>query len=111
MDMAESHVVSALANKRAEIAGTIARTQQQLGQFRADLVHPGRCRAGRGRKAAQSGDCGGDRQVREGSGAFGAKAGRPGLAQALVYARSGDVLVVWTYIAREVFLSRVIGPR
>ena len=37
--MAESHVVSALANKRAEIAGMIARTQQQLGQFRADLVH------------------------------------------------------------------------
>src|SRR5208282_898165 len=35
----ESHVVSALANKRAEIAGMIARTQQQLGQFRADLVH------------------------------------------------------------------------
>ena len=39
MDMAESHVVSALASKRAEIAGMIARTQQQLGQFRADLVH------------------------------------------------------------------------
>ena len=39
MDMAESHVVSALANKRAEIAGMIARTQQQVGQFRADLVH------------------------------------------------------------------------
>jgi hypothetical protein len=39
MDMAESHVVSALANKRAEIAGMIARAQQQLGQFRADLVH------------------------------------------------------------------------
>jgi len=28
MDMAESHVVSALANKRAEIAGMITRTQQ-----------------------------------------------------------------------------------
>ena len=39
MDMAESHVVSALAKKRAEIAGMIARAQQQLGQFRADLVH------------------------------------------------------------------------
>ena len=39
MVMAESHVVSALANKRAEIAGMIARAQQQLGQFRADLVH------------------------------------------------------------------------
>jgi len=36
--MAESHVVSALVNKRAEIAGMIARTEQ-LGQFRADLVH------------------------------------------------------------------------
>ena len=36
--MAESHVVSALVNKRAEIAGMIARTEQQLGQFRADLV-------------------------------------------------------------------------
>jgi hypothetical protein len=40
MDMAESHVVSALANKRAEIAGMITRAQQQLDQFRADLVHP-----------------------------------------------------------------------
>jgi hypothetical protein len=37
--MAESHVVSALVNKRADIAGMIARTEQQLGQFRADLVH------------------------------------------------------------------------
>ena len=37
--MAESHVVSALVSKRAEIAGLIARTEQQLGQFRADLVH------------------------------------------------------------------------
>ena len=37
--MAESHVVSALVNKRAEIAGIIARTEQQLGQFRSDLVH------------------------------------------------------------------------
>ena len=39
MDMAESHVVSALVNKRAEIAGMIGRTQQLLGQFRADLIH------------------------------------------------------------------------
>jgi hypothetical protein len=39
MDMAESHVVSALVNKRAEIAGMIARTQQQLDKFRADLGH------------------------------------------------------------------------
>jgi hypothetical protein len=31
--------VSALANKRAGIIGMIAQTQQQLGQFRADLVH------------------------------------------------------------------------
>ena len=37
--MAESHVVSGLANKRAEIAGMIARAQQQLGKFRADLAH------------------------------------------------------------------------
>jgi hypothetical protein len=37
--MGESHVVSALVNKRAEMAGIIARTEQQLGQFRADLVH------------------------------------------------------------------------
>ena len=37
--MAESLVVWALVNKRAEIAGMIARTEQQLGQFRADLVH------------------------------------------------------------------------
>jgi len=39
MDMTESHVVSALVSKRAEIAGMVARTQQQLGQFRADLAH------------------------------------------------------------------------
>ena len=31
--------MSALVNKRAEIAGMITRTEQQLGQFRADLVH------------------------------------------------------------------------
>jgi len=37
--MAESHVVSALVSKRAEIAGFIARTKQQFSQFRADLVH------------------------------------------------------------------------
>ena len=37
--MAETHVVSALVSKRAEIAGMIARTQQQLGQFRAYLAH------------------------------------------------------------------------
>jgi hypothetical protein len=32
--MAESHVVSALVNKQAEIVGMIIRTEQQLGQFR-----------------------------------------------------------------------------
>jgi len=37
--MAESRVVSALVAKRAEIAGVIAQTERQLGQFRADLVH------------------------------------------------------------------------
>ena len=37
--MAESYVAWALVNKRAEIAGMIARTEQQLGQFRAELVH------------------------------------------------------------------------
>lgn len=37
--MAECHVVSALVNKRAEIAGMIARTEQQLCQLRSDLVH------------------------------------------------------------------------
>ena len=39
MDMAESHVVSALANKRAEIAGMIARSPAAARpEFRADLV-------------------------------------------------------------------------
>ena len=37
--MAESHVVSALVDKRAELAGQIVRIEQQLGQFRADLIH------------------------------------------------------------------------
>jgi hypothetical protein len=37
--MTESHVVSALVDKRAELAGQIVRIEQQLGQFRADLVH------------------------------------------------------------------------
>ena len=37
--MAESYVVSALAAKRAEIAGVIAQTEPHLGQFRAYLVH------------------------------------------------------------------------
>jgi hypothetical protein len=34
-----SHVVSALVDKRAEIAGRIRKMEQELGQFRADLVH------------------------------------------------------------------------
>ena len=37
--MPESHVVSALVDKRAELAGQIVRIEQQLGQFRADLIH------------------------------------------------------------------------
>ena len=37
--MAESHVVSALVDKRAEVAGQIVRIEQKLGQCRADLVH------------------------------------------------------------------------
>jgi hypothetical protein len=37
--MAGSHVVSALVDKRAEIAGRIRQMEQQLGQFRADLTH------------------------------------------------------------------------
>ena len=37
--MAETHVVSALVDKRAELAGQITRFEQQLGQFRADLTH------------------------------------------------------------------------
>ena len=36
--MAESHVVSALVAKRAEIAGVIAQIEGQLGQLRANLV-------------------------------------------------------------------------
>jgi hypothetical protein len=37
--MAETHVVSALVDKRAEFAGQITRFEQQLGQCRADLTH------------------------------------------------------------------------
>ena len=37
--MAETHVVTALIDKRAELAGQITRFEQQLGQFRADLTH------------------------------------------------------------------------
>jgi hypothetical protein len=37
--MAESHVVSALVDKRSEIAGLVARMEQEIGQCRSDLVH------------------------------------------------------------------------
>jgi hypothetical protein len=37
--MAESHVISAPVDKRAELSGQIVRIEQQLGQFRADLIH------------------------------------------------------------------------
>jgi hypothetical protein len=37
--MTESHVVSALVDKRAELAGQIVRIEQQLGQVRSDLIH------------------------------------------------------------------------
>jgi len=37
--MAELHVVSALRNKRAEMAGTVIQLEQQLARQRADLTH------------------------------------------------------------------------
>ncbi len=37
--MAESHVLSALRQKRAEVAGTITVTERRLGDLRASLVH------------------------------------------------------------------------
>jgi hypothetical protein len=37
--MADSHVISALREKRAKIAGCIARLERQLDQHRADLSH------------------------------------------------------------------------
>jgi hypothetical protein len=37
--MVESHVVSALREKRAKVAGCIARLERQLDQHRADLSH------------------------------------------------------------------------
>jgi hypothetical protein len=37
--MAELHVISALRNKRAELAGVLRQLEQQLGQQRADLAH------------------------------------------------------------------------
>lgn len=37
--MAELHVIGALRNKRAELAGMLRQLEQQLGQQRADLAH------------------------------------------------------------------------
>ena len=37
--MAEPHVIGALRNKRAELAGTLRQIEQQLVQQRADLAH------------------------------------------------------------------------
>ncbi len=37
--MAVSHVAAAPVAKRAELAGVIAQTERQLGQFRAEFVH------------------------------------------------------------------------
>jgi hypothetical protein len=39
MWMADSHVISALREKRAKVAGCIARLERQLDQHRADLSH------------------------------------------------------------------------
>ncbi|MGE4048835.1 MAG: hypothetical protein AB7F35_28555 [Acetobacteraceae bacterium] len=37
--MAEPHVIAALRNKRAELAGILRQLEQQLGQQRANLAH------------------------------------------------------------------------
>ena len=37
--MAELHVMHALRNKRAELAGTLIQLEQQLVRQRADLTH------------------------------------------------------------------------
>jgi hypothetical protein len=37
--MAEPHVIGALRNKRAELAGTLRQLEQQLAGHRADLAH------------------------------------------------------------------------
>jgi hypothetical protein len=39
MAMAEPHVIGALRNKRAELAGTLRQLEQQLVQQRANLAH------------------------------------------------------------------------
>ena len=37
--MGEPHVISALSNKRAELAGIVSQLERQLGQQRANLAH------------------------------------------------------------------------
>ena len=37
--MGEPHVISALSNKRAELAGIVSQLERQLGQQQANLVH------------------------------------------------------------------------
>ena len=37
--MAETHVVSALRDKRAELSGLIRDLEKRIGQYRVDLVH------------------------------------------------------------------------
>ena len=37
--MGEPHVISALSNKRAELAGIVSQLQRQLGQQQANLAH------------------------------------------------------------------------
>ena len=37
--MGELHVISALKDKRAELAGLIDHLERQLGQHQADLIH------------------------------------------------------------------------
>jgi hypothetical protein len=39
MWMADTHVISALREKRAKVAGCVARLERQLDQRRADLTH------------------------------------------------------------------------
>ena len=39
--MAELHVISALRDKRSELAGIVNRLQQQLAEHRASLAHLG----------------------------------------------------------------------
>src|SRR3954452_2010079 len=39
MVMSEPHVISALSNKRAELAGIVSQLERQLGQQQANLAH------------------------------------------------------------------------